>query len=178
MIPILLTVVLFAQLAPSSSAALHFQAGLVRSKQAEPDRDRHRGIQQAISLEPSNPASYVELGQAYMKASRYGEAVPVLNRALELGPDLLTAHRLLGYALLTQGYAADACPHLEQAGDRGALGSAQIETNKFADAAANLQAALAATPDDPDLLYYLGQASHIFWREPLASSAPTLPSPP
>src|SRR5712692_4207776 len=115
MIPILLTVVLFAQLAPSSSAALHFQAGLVRSKQAEPDRDRHRGIQQAISLEPSNPASYVELGQAYMKASRYGEAVPVLNRALEL---------------------------------------------------------------DPDLLYYLGQASHIFWREPLASSAPTLPSPP
>ncbi len=55
MIPILLTVVLFAQLAPSSSAALHFQAGLVRSKQAEPDRDRHRGIQQAISLEPSNP---------------------------------------------------------------------------------------------------------------------------
>jgi Flp pilus assembly protein TadD len=90
-------------------------------------------------LEPSNPASYVELGQAYMKASRYGEAVPVLNRALELDPDLLTAHRLLGYALLTQGYAADACPHLEQAGDRGALGIAQIETNKFADAAANLR---------------------------------------
>ena len=147
MIPILLTVVLFAQLAPSSSAALHFQAG----------------------LEASGTRS---------KASRYGEAVPVLNRALELGPDLLTAHRLLGYALLTQGYAADACRHLEQAGDRGALGSAQIETNKFADAAANLQAALAATPDDPDLLYYLGQASHIFWREPLASSAPTLPSPP
>jgi tetratricopeptide (TPR) repeat protein len=164
MIPILLTVVLFAQAAPSSSARLHFQAGVEASKRNQVETAIAE-FKQAISLEPGDPASYVGLGQAYMQASRYDEAIPALNRALELGHDLVAAHRLLGYALLTQGYAADASPHLEQAGERGALGIAQIETNKFADAVTNLQAALAATPDDPDLLYYLGRASQMLANE-------------
>jgi len=64
---------------------------------------------------------------------------------------------LLGYALLAQGYAAEAIPHLERIQEQTALGIAQIETGQLPQAVTNLQAALAKHPNDPDLLYYLAR---------------------
>jgi len=162
MTSLFLAFMLFAQ--GASSAASHFQAAVEASR-------RNQGqlaiteFKQAIALEPTDPSSYVGLGQVYMQAARYSEAIPVLKHALELKPDLLAAHRLLGYALLTQGYAAEAVPHLEQSKDRGALGIAQIDTNQFADAVINLQASLTEKPDDPDLLYYVGRACQMLANE-------------
>jgi tetratricopeptide (TPR) repeat protein len=163
MTSLFLALVLFAQAAPSSAAS-HFQAAVEASRRNQAEIAITE-FKQAIALEPNDPSSYVGLGQVYMQSSRYGEAIPALKHALELKPDLLAAHRLLGYALLTQGYAAEAVPHLEQSKDRGALGIAQIDTNQFADAVINLQAALTEKPDDPDLLYYLGRASQMLANE-------------
>jgi tetratricopeptide (TPR) repeat protein len=94
-----------------------------------------------------------------MEKHDYGLAINPLKRALELSPDLPVAHQFLGYALLAQGYAAEAIPHLEKVGAQDALGIAQIETGQLSEAVANFNTALAQRPDDPDLLYYVGHAS-------------------
>lgn len=56
-------------------------------------------------------------------------------------------------------YAAEAIAHLERAHAVEALGIAQIETGQYQLAIANLNAALAEHPNQPDLLYYLGRAA-------------------
>jgi tetratricopeptide (TPR) repeat protein len=84
---------------------------------------------------------------------------------LELSPDLIPAHQLLGYALLSQGYAGEAVPHLQRSPDKTALGIGEIQTGQLPEAVANLQAALAAHPNDPDILYYLGRASGLLSKQ-------------
>src|SRR5207302_6101732 len=49
--------------------------------------------------------------------------------------------------------------HLERVHAVEALGVAQIATGQYQEAIANLGAALAKRPGNPDLLYYLGRAS-------------------
>ncbi len=95
----------------------------------------------------------------------YASATAPLKRALELSPDSQPAHQLLGYALLSQGYAAEAIPHLQRTPDKSALGIAQIQAGQLAEAVANLQEAVAAHPNDPDLLYYLGRASGLLAKQ-------------
>jgi len=116
-------------------------------------------------LEPGSATGFVGLGQAYMERSDFGDAVEPLKHALELDANLVPAHQLLGYALLSQGYAGEAIPHLETAHESGALGIAQLEIGRFAEAIANLQAALQKRPNDPDLLYYLGRASGLLSKQ-------------
>ena len=116
-------------------------------------------------LEPKVPLGFVSLGQSYMESGDYGAAIRPLKHALELDAGLAPAHQLLGYALLAQGYAAEAIPHLETAHETGALGIAQLETGRFAEAITNLQAALQKRPNDPDLLYYLGRAGGLLSKQ-------------
>jgi len=142
----------------SPEALQHMKAGL------EADKQRHFAVaiaefRKVTELEPSEPAGFVNLGQVHMENHDFGSAIPPLKRALELSPDLIPAHRLLGYALLSQGYASEAVPHLEKAHEQAALGIAQIETGQFSQAVVNLEGALARQPQDPDLLYYLGRAA-------------------
>lgn len=148
----------------SPDAAVHLGAG-VEAMRAHQFDSAVAEFKKAAGLDPADPQSYVGLGQAYMQMGDYGNAVPALKHALELKPDLQGAHQLLGYALLTEGYAAQAIPHFGQSNDRGALGIAQLESNHFGDAVANLQAALAERPNDPDLLYYLSRASQMLANE-------------
>src|SRR6202035_456240 len=105
------------------------------------------------------------LGQAYMEKHEIGSAIEPLKHALEVDPDLAPAHQLLGYALLAQGYAAEAIPHLQKVDDKTGLGIAQIQTGQLPEAVANLQTALAARPNDQDLLYYLGRASGLLSKQ-------------
>jgi tetratricopeptide (TPR) repeat protein len=117
------------------------------------------------ALEPAFAAGFVSLGQAFMEQRDYGSALAPLRRALELDSNLVPAHQLLGYALLAQGYVAEAIPHLDRAHEQGALGIAQVETGQFAEAIQNLEAALRGRPNDPDLLYYLGRASGLLSKQ-------------
>jgi tetratricopeptide (TPR) repeat protein len=116
-------------------------------------------FRKATEIDPSLPDAFVNLGAAYMEKRDYGAAIVPLKGALELSPDPTVAHQFLGYALLAQGYAAEAIPHLGRAGAPEALGSAQIETGQLTEVVANFTAVLAKRPADPDLLYCLGHAS-------------------
>ncbi len=115
-------------------------------------------FRKAAELAPSDGSVFLQLGDAYMKKRDYAAAIPPLKRAVELSPDSPPAHQLLGYALLAEGYASEAIPHLEMVHEYGALGIAQLQADQPAEAVTNLQAALAKSPDDPDLLYYLSRA--------------------
>jgi tetratricopeptide (TPR) repeat protein len=154
--------VLFAwiagQAATSDAAAEHMRTGLEARKQHQVDVEIAE-FRKATELDPDLADAWVNLGAGYMEKRDYGSAIAPLKRALDLSPDLPVAHQFLGYALLAQGYAAEAIPHLERVGAQDALGIAQIETGRLIEAVANFNAALAKRPEDPDLLYYLGHAS-------------------
>jgi len=154
----------FAWQVASPQAAEHMQAGIA----AEKGRQFEVAVtefKKVTELDPSFPDGFISLGQAYMEKGDYGSAIPPLKHALELNADLLPAHQLLGYALLAQGYAGEAIPHLQRSPDKTALGIAEIQTGQLPEAVANLQAALAAHPNDPDLLYYLGRASGLLAKQ-------------
>jgi tetratricopeptide (TPR) repeat protein len=130
------------------------------------DAEKHGNLDQAIAafrkaadLAPSDAVVFFRLGDAYMKKRDYAAAIPALKHAAELSPDSLPIHQLLGFALLAEGYASEAIPHLEKVHEYAALGIAQLQTNDPGEAVRNLQAALAKTPNDPDLLYYLSRAA-------------------
>ncbi|MFY9802057.1 MAG: tetratricopeptide repeat protein [Candidatus Acidiferrales bacterium] len=140
--------------------------------QSGADAENRNDLDQAIAafrkaadVAPSSGIVFLRLGDAYMKKRDYAAAIAPLKRAVELTPDSLAAHQLLGYALLAEGYASQAIPHLKMIQDYGALGIAQLQAGQPADAVANLQAALAKTPDDPNLLFYLSRASSALSEE-------------
>jgi tetratricopeptide (TPR) repeat protein len=113
-----------------------------------------------------------------MEQRNYASAIAPLKRALEMDSTLAPAHQLLGYALLAQGYAAEAIPHLERVNEQGALGIAQLEMGKLAESITNLQAALQKRPNDPDLLYYLGRASGLLSKQSIDTLLTTYPQSP
>src|ERR1700728_2502955 len=116
-------------------------------------------FRKAADLAPGSAIVFLRLGDEDMKQHDYSAAIPPLKHAAELSPDAPAVHQLLGYSLLAAGYAADAVPHLKIINDPAALGIAQLQAGQAADAVANLQAALAKSPDDPDLLFYLSRAA-------------------
>ncbi len=148
----------------SPQAAEHMQAGIAAEKQRQFDLAVTE-FKKVTEIDPSLADGFISLGQAYMESGDYASSIPPLKHALELNAGSLPAHQLLGYALLAQGYAREAIPHLERSPDKTALGIAQIQTGQLPEAVANLQAALAAHPNDPDLLYYLGRASGLLAKQ-------------
>jgi len=160
----LLLLLWFAGQALSPEASQHMQAGIQAEKQRQP-QVAITEFRKVTELAPDLAEGFVQLGQAYMENRDYGSAIAPLKRALELDANLVPAHQLLGYSLLAQGYAAEAIPHLERVQDKSALGIAQVQTGQLPEAVANLQAALAEHPNDPDLLYYLGRASGLLSKQ-------------
>ena len=154
----------FAWQLASPQAAEHMQAGIAADKRRQFDV-AVREFKQVTELDPSFADGFISLGQAYMESGDYGSAIAPLKHALELNAESLPAHQLLGYALLSEGYASEAIPHLQRAPDKTALGIAEIQTGRLPDAVATLRAALAADPNDPDLLYYLGRASGLLSKQ-------------
>jgi tetratricopeptide (TPR) repeat protein len=148
----------------SPEAAQHLQAGITAEQQRQPDIAITE-FRRVTELEPSFAEGFVHLGQACMEKRDFASAIVPLKQALALDPELGPAHRLLGYALLAQGSASEAIPHLERVQDKAALGIAQIQAGQLPEAVANLQAGLAEHPNDPDLLYYLGRASGLLSKQ-------------
>src|ERR1700692_3321685 len=158
----------------SPQVAEHMQAGIAGEKK----RQFHlpcTKFKKATEPDPAFAAGFISLGQAYMENGDYASAIAPLKHALELNPDSLPAHQLIGYALLAEGYAAEAIPHLQRSPDKTALGIAEIQTGQLTEAVANLQAALAAHPNDPDLLYYFGRASGLLSKQSIDTLLATYP---
>lgn len=139
-------------------ATQHLQAGLDLEKRNDLD-GAITEFQKVTRTAPDYATGFFSLGDAYMKKGEYGKAIAALKRAAELNPDSPMTKRLLGYALLSQGYAAEAISYLEGVHEYRALGIAQIEAGKYSEAVSSLQAAMAKTPNDSDLLYYMSRAS-------------------
>jgi tetratricopeptide (TPR) repeat protein len=168
---------LFAWLAGQTGtpdAQQHLQAGLEARKQHQVETEITE-FRKATESDPNLADAFVNLGAAYMEKRDYGAAIAPLKRALELSPDLPLAHQLIGYALLAQGYSAEAIPHLQRVGALDALGIAQIETNQLTEAVSSFTAALAQRPGDPDLLYYLGHASGLLSKDAIDNLLATHP---
>lgn len=148
----------------SPQASEHMQAGVAADKERKFDVAIVE-FKKVTEIDPSFADGFISLGQAYMEAGDYGSAILPLKHALELQADSPPAQQLLGYALLAQGYAGEAIPHLRRSSDKTALGIAEIQTGQLPEAVTNLQAALAAHPSDPDVLYYLGRASGLLAKQ-------------
>src|SRR6267143_1525146 len=142
----------------SPEGAQHMQAGVDAHKQGQFDV-AIKEFRKATESDPNLAEAFLDLGEVCLETRDYPAAVAALKRALELSPEFDAAHLQLGYALLAQGYAEEAIPHLERVNAQEALGIAQIDTGQYQDAVTNLSAALVKRPGDPDLLYYLGRAS-------------------
>ena len=160
--------------AVSPEVVLHAKAGLA-AKQAGNLNEAILEFRKVTELAPQLPAGFVNLGAAYLESRKYAEAIPPLKQALALDPKLAGADQMLGYALLSAGYATEAIPHLEREQAQDALGIAELKTGKLPEAIANLNAALAKRPNDPDLLYYLGRASGLLSKEVFDTLESTYP---
>jgi tetratricopeptide (TPR) repeat protein len=167
----------FASQILSPEAAQHMQAGIAADKQHQFDAAIAE-FRKVTELDPTYADGFISLGQAYLEKRDFASAIAPLKRALNLDADLAPAHQLLGYALLAQGYAAEAIPHLQRVQDKTALGIAEIQTGQLPEAVANLQAALATRPNDPDLLYYLGRASGLLSKQSIDTLLATYPDSP
>lgn len=159
-----LTIFLLATQTLTPEGTQHMQAAIAADKQKQFDTAIAE-FKKVSESDPEFTEGFVGLGQVYMEKREYSSAVAPLKRALEIDPDSVPAHQLLGYALLIQGYATEAVPHLVRSQDKTALGIAQIQTGQLAEAVANLQSALATRPNDPDILYYLGRASGLLSKQ-------------
>src|SRR5437660_138630 len=161
----------------SPEAVQHFDAG----RRAEGEKHFDVAVSEyrkVTELEPKYAGGFVSLGQTFMEQGNYAAAVAPLKHALELDSTLAPAHQLLGYALLAQGYAAEAIPHLERVHEQGALGIAQLETGQLAESIINLQAALEKRSNDQDLLYYLGRASGLLSKQSIDTLLAAYPQSP
>jgi tetratricopeptide (TPR) repeat protein len=162
-----ITAILFFWLAlqtVSPEGAQHMQAGLEAHKQGHFDV-AIKEFRKATETDPTFVDAFLDLGVVYLETRDYASATTALKHALQLNPELDAAHQQLGYALLAQGYAEEAIPHLERVHELAALGIAQIETGHFEEAVVNLDAVLKKNPNDPDLLYYMGRASGLLSKK-------------
>jgi tetratricopeptide (TPR) repeat protein len=153
-------------LLPAQIATSQSPPDATKLLQSATDAETRGDLEQAIAdfrkaaeLTPSSSIALLKLGAACMRKHDYAAAIPPLKRAAELSPDSLPVNQLLGYALLSQGYAMEAIPHLEIAHDSGALGIAQFQADLYEEAVVNLKNALAKSPADTDLIYYLAKAA-------------------
>ncbi len=153
------------------------QAGIAADKQRQFDVAIAE-FRKVTELDPDFAEGFISLGQAYMEKRDFASAIAPLKHALDVDPDSVPAHQLLGYALLAQGYAAEAIPHLERAQEKAALGIAQIQTGQLPQGVANLQAALSARPNDPDILYYFGRACGLLSKQSIDTLLAAYPDSP
>ena len=135
----------------------HVEAGL-KAKASGDLEAATREFRMVADMAPGLAPAWVNLGAVYLARKDYSDAIPALRKALEINSDLPGAQEMLGSALLAQGFAAEAVPHLEKAQAHDLLGVALLESGRPRDAVEHLEAALLKRPGDPDLLYYLGQA--------------------
>lgn len=132
---------------------------------------------------PNEPGMLLNLGMALSMAGRPREAVPRLEAALKLRPDLLPASLFLGAAHMELGEAARAVKPLqkfvaaqpENLHARRMLADALLSLERFEPAVRHFRDLAAQAPQDPKAWYGLGRSYEGVARrafEELQRSAP------
>jgi uncharacterized protein HemY len=71
-------------------------------------------LQQLVALDPNDTALFLALGQAYLEAGQFDDAVAALERAVALNPNYTAAYLPLGKALEGAGRVDDAMAVYQQ----------------------------------------------------------------
>lgn len=70
-------------------------------------------VERAVSLDPLNPRAHRAQGSVAYAARRFADALPPLQRALQLNSKMTFAHSLAGNSMLGLGRVAEALKHFE-----------------------------------------------------------------
>jgi Flp pilus assembly protein TadD len=119
----------------------------------------------AVVVSDGAPTAYVQLGDAYMRAKRLGQAAVAYRAAIEKDPNNAGAQLGLGTALvqqgaITKGAAAltKAAPLVNTAAAYNRLGVAQTIAGQFSDAQAAFERGLKLDSADVDIATNLALA--------------------
>ncbi|MEN3328851.1 MAG: hypothetical protein V7638_3658 [Acidobacteriota bacterium] len=148
------------------SPKLLFALGVAHFKNKKHDQAAI-AFQQAIDLDPKFASALAYLGLTYDESGKSAEAFALYNRALAADETLAAAHYLLANALLRDpnGDLAVAEKHLLRAVEidptfspgRLALARVYMRTERFEQAAPQLEAVVAAEPNLTEALYQLSR---------------------
>jgi tetratricopeptide (TPR) repeat protein len=98
----------FAELQPQNARAHYYYAmSLWKGRRAQ-DANLDMGkieslLKRSIALDPKLPEAHLQLGNLYSDQSKYAEAIPHYQRALQENRDLADAHYRLGQAYVHTG---------------------------------------------------------------------------
>ncbi len=131
-----------------------------------------RHLRQALALKDDLGEARLELALALLAGERPGEALPHLRRAAAELPDDPRPLAHLGVALAREGEPEEALGEFERAAGLGRLpavaeyewGTLLAQRRRFAEAAERFRAALAGSPDNPQVLTSLGLAMEALGR--------------
>lgn len=149
--------------------------------QARVYRDAQTVYRTTIARNPACWMAYNNLAIELAAANRVAEAVPLLERALELRPDFPQAHNNLGDDLNRLGRPREAVPHLRRALELQPeypeahynLGAALMDLGQPAEGIAALEAALRLRPGYSAAARALGRA--LATQGPAARKSEALP---
>lgn len=72
-------------------------------------------LEQQVSLNPRNPATWTELGNLYFDANQYDKAIEAYSKSLSLSPDNANVWTDMGIMYRSKGQPADALAAFEKA---------------------------------------------------------------
>ncbi|HSD67505.1 MAG TPA: tetratricopeptide repeat protein [Vicinamibacteria bacterium] len=121
--------------------------------------DEAKALESLAARQPGDAAARVELGNLFMDAGRWREAIRWYREALAVNPGLLDVAADLGACLVSAGEPAEALAEFEKAlradpGHRSALynkGIALLQMGRGDEAAAAWEELLRRHPDDPQV---------------------------
>ena len=133
------------------------------------DPDEVKAMEALAARQPGDAAVRVELGNRYMDAERWGEAVRWYREALAIDPGGLSTVTDLGASLVSAGQPEAALVEFEKVlradpGHRNALynkGIALLQLGRAKEAAAAWEELLKRHPDDPQLQGLRGRIEQI-----------------
>ena len=119
---------------------------------------------QALADAPQLPLAYNNLGNWYVGKKMYGEAIPVLKKALELDPTYVYSRLNLGTAYLELGSYGEAISEFQKAIEikpglaeaHYNLGNALMQTDRMDEAIVQWQTAIRLRPDHSESNNHLG----------------------
>jgi tetratricopeptide (TPR) repeat protein len=131
--------------------------------------DEAKALESLAARQPGDVAARVELGNLYMDAERWDEAIRWYREALALTPALPDTVTDLGACLVSAGRPAEGLAEFEKVlradpGHRNALynkGIALLQMGRAPDAAAVWEEVLRRHPDDPQLQGLRGRIAQI-----------------
>lgn len=158
----------------ASAAGILLTLSLLTAQQSGYWKDTVTLLSRVIAVDPRNSFAFNMLGANYLARGETGRAVPLFAKALELRPGYSEARYNLGLALAETGRIDDALEQftmviLFNQKDAEALynrGRLLLERGKLEEALRDFDAALAASPGEPQICLARKHVLELLGRKP------------